>query len=390
MGDPAGIGPEIIARSFRDDPVAMAGCFVAGDVATMRRASACLQVRQPPAFITSEAAGVADGANVADGAYATHDSPHPPVLPVALIESPADLSGVPPGCIPVLQVTAQAGASPGQHPNESGEPGGFGALTPVPWGNVSAQAGRMGGQAVVWAAQAALRGDVAAVVTAPMNKASLALAGPPFDQFPGHTELLQFEAAAFQRLPLAAMPVRMMLANDELRTVLVSIHVSIAQAIQAVTFDAVLQTLQITHSALLKTLGRPPHIGVAGLNPHAGEGGLFGREEIDIIAPAIAAARLQGLHVSGPFAPDTVFMRARAQPGRTGEFDVVIAMYHDQGLIPVKYLGIEKGVNVTLGLPLVRTSPDHGTAFDIAGQGVADASSLLAAVRMAKSMAWST
>jgi 4-hydroxythreonine-4-phosphate dehydrogenase len=126
---------------------------------------------------------------------------------------------------------------------------------------------------------------------------------------------------------------------------------------------------------------------VAGLNPHAGEGGLFGREELDVIAPAIDAARALGCDVSGPWAPDTVFMRARAPAGGAGEFDVVVAMYHDQGLIPVKYLGVEKGVNVTLGLPLVRTSPDHGTAFDIAGTGRADASSLLEAVRMAKMLA---
>ena len=183
------------------------------------------------------------------------------------------------------------------------------------------------------------------------------------------------------------MPVRMMLASDELRTVLVSIHVSLRQALDAVTFDNVLQTLRITHAALLRSLGRAPHIAVAGLNPHAGEGGLFGREEIEYIAPAIAAARAQGLQVSGPLAPDTVFMRARHAPGHPGEFDVVVAMYHDQGLIPVKYLGVDKGVNVTLGLPLVRTSPDHGTAFDIAGQGVADASSLIEAVRMAQKLA---
>jgi 4-hydroxythreonine-4-phosphate dehydrogenase len=125
---------------------------------------------------------------------------------------------------------------------------------------------------------------------------------------------------------------------------------------------------------------------VAGLNPHAGEGGLFGREELEVIAPAIAAARAQGLDVHGPFAPDTVFMRARSTPQRPGEFDVVIAMYHDQGLIPVKYLGVDKGVNVTLGLPLVRTSPDHGTAFDIAGTGRADPASLGQALRTARTL----
>jgi 4-hydroxythreonine-4-phosphate dehydrogenase len=125
---------------------------------------------------------------------------------------------------------------------------------------------------------------------------------------------------------------------------------------------------------------------VAGLNPHAGEGGLFGREEIDIIAPAIHMARASGLDVHGPFAPDTVFMRARATLDHPGEFDVVVAMYHDQGLIPVKYLGVDKGVNVTLGLPLRRTSPDHGTAFDLAGTGLADASSLIEAIRFARLM----
>ena len=173
----------------------------------------------------------------------------------------------------------------------------------------------------------------------------------------------------------------MMLANHELRTVLVSIHVSLRAAIEAVTFDSVLDTLRITHRSLSAVLGRPPRIAVPGLNPHAGEGGLFGTEERDIIAPAIAAARGEGIDADGPHAPDTVFMRARA-----GEFDAVIAMYHDQGLIPVKYLGVEQGVNVTLGLPLVRTSPDHGTAFDIAGTGRADASSLIEAVRMARSL----
>jgi 4-hydroxythreonine-4-phosphate dehydrogenase len=171
----------------------------------------------------------------------------------------------------------------------------------------------------------------------------------------------------------------MMLANDELRTVLVSIHVALRDALDAVTFDNVRETLRITHEALGALLGRRPRIGVAGLNPHAGEGGLFGREEIEVIVPALADARAAGLDVHGPYAPDTIFMRARR-----GEFDVVIAQYHDQGLIPVKYLGVEKGVNVTLGLPLVRTSPDHGTAFDIAGTGQADASSLLEAIRMAR------
>ncbi|RZL67568.1 MAG: 4-hydroxythreonine-4-phosphate dehydrogenase PdxA, partial [Variovorax sp.] len=230
-----------------------------------------------------------------------------------------------------------------------------------------------------WAARAALRGDIAAIVTAPLHKEALAAAGFPY---PGHTELLQAESAAHLGRALADVPVRMMLANDELRTVLVSIHMSLRHAIEAVTFEGVLDTLRITHRALVAALGRAPRIGVAGLNPHAGEGGLFGSEERDIIAPAIEAARAEGIAADGPHAPDTVFMRARR-----GAFDAVVAMYHDQGLIPVKYLGVEKGVNVTLGLPLVRTSPDHGTAFDIAGTGQADASSLVEALRMARTLA---
>jgi len=286
------------------------------------------------------------------------------VQPLVLLDSAEEALTAPPHCLPVLQVEALAAS--------------------VPFGRISAEAGRLAGRCVVWAAQAALRGEIAGLVTAPLHKEALAAAGAPFDAFPGHTELLQAEAAAFLGKPVGELPVRMMLANEELRTVLVSIHVSLRQAIEAVTFDNVLQTLRITHSALTRLLGRPPRIAVAGLNPHAGEGGLFGREEAEIIGPALAQARTEALDVHGPYAPDTVFMRARAAPGETGAFDVVIAMYHDQGLIPVKYLGVEKGVNVTLGLPLVRTSPDHGTAFDIAGTGRADASSLIEAVRMAR------
>jgi 4-hydroxythreonine-4-phosphate dehydrogenase len=170
-----------------------------------------------------------------------------------------------------------------------------------------------------------------------------------------------------------------MLANEELRTVLVTIHCSLRDAIARVTREAVRETLQITGAALQRMGLMAPRIAVAGLNPHAGEGGLFGDEEIHHIAPAIADARAAGWDATGPYAPDTVFMRARR-----GEFDVVVAMTHDHGLIPVKYLGVEQGVNVTLGLPFVRTSPDHGTAFDIAGRGVADPASLSAALAMAR------
>lgn len=329
LGDPAGIGPEIIVKAFRSAPEVVRGCFVAGDVAAVRMASLALA------------------------------SPGHPAWPIAQIDHPDQTATVPPRCIPVLQATPPGAA--------------------VPVGQVSAAAGRVAGDSAVWAARAALRGDVAALVTAPLHKEALAAAGFPY---PGHTELLQAEAAAHRGCHVDEMPVRMMLANHELRTVLVSIHTSLRRAIDAVTVENVGQTLQITHHALARLLGRAPRIGVAGLNPHAGEGGLFGDEERTIIAPAIDAARASGIDARGPFAPDTVFMR-----GRRGEFDVVLAMYHDQGLIPVKYLGIDQGVNVTLGLPLVRTSPDHGTAFDIAGSGRADPSSLLEALRMARTLA---
>ena len=339
LGDPAGIGPEIIAKAFRDAPDATQGCFVAGDLATLRRAARQIAGDAPP-------------------------------LPVLLLASPAEALALPPRCLPLLQVAEPAPL--------------------VPMGQLSAAAGRMAAECVVWAAQAALRGDIAALVTAPLHKEALALAGPPHAAYPGHTEMLQALAAADAGVALRDMPVRMMLANPALRVVLVSIHLSLRQALAAVSFEQVLQTVQITHRALAAMLGRPPRIAVAGLNPHAGEGGLFGREEIDTIAPAVAAARSQGLHVSGPHAPDTVFMRARHDASHTGEFDVVVAMYHDQGLIPVKYLGVADGVNVTLGLPLLRTSPDHGTAFDIAGTGRADPSSLITAIRMARDLSHSS
>ncbi|HEX6363060.1 MAG TPA: 4-hydroxythreonine-4-phosphate dehydrogenase PdxA, partial [Albitalea sp.] len=227
----------------------------------------------------------------------------------------------------------------------------------------------------------ALRGEVAAIVTAPIHKEAMAAAGIAH---PGHTEMLQSLAARDGRVP----PVRMMLANAELRTVLVTIHVALRRAIEQVTFDAVVETIRIAHAASARWGQPAPRIAVAGLNPHAGEGGLFGDEEVAIIGPAVEAARREGIDARGPFAPDTVFMRARhAPPAHPGEFDIVVAMVHDHGLIPVKYLGVEHGVNVTLGLPFVRTSPDHGTAFDLAGTGRADPSSLRAAVRMARRLA---
>ena len=334
MGDAAGIGPEIIAKAYLQQPALMRGAVVIGDVACMRRAAAALL------------------------------APGVPALPILRLETPLDAQALPPRCIPVLQQGEELG--------------------PVAPGQVSALAGRFAGSCVLRAAELALQGAVAGIVTAPLHKEALHAGGSPFDAYPGHTEMLQDAAARY--LGQAGLPVRMMLANEELRTVLVSIHVSLRQAIEAVNFDNVLQTLRITHDALSRILGRVPRIAVAGLNPHAGEGGLFGTEERDIILPAMQAARAHGCELSGPWPPDTVFMRARKRAGHLAEFDVVVAMYHDQGLIPVKYLGVESGVNVTLGLPFVRTSPDHGTAFDIAGSGRADPASFLAAVQMARQL----
>ena len=327
MGDAAGIGPECIVKAWQAG--ALHDVVVVGDVHVIRRAARQVAGEQPV---------------------------------VARIEQPADLSQVPAGCLSVIE--------------PRGLPAG---LADVPLGRVDARCGAAAAlcieSAVAWVQQ----GACAAIVTAPIHKESLSAAGIGY---PGHTEMLQALAAGPQGLP----PVRMMLANDELRVVLVTIHLALRQAIDAVTFDAVLDTLRIAHrsSALW---GQPaPRIAVAGLNPHAGEGGLFGDEELRIIGPAIQAARAEGVNASGPFAPDTVFMRARHAPGHPGEFDLVVAMTHDHGLIPVKYLGVEQGVNVTLGLPFVRTSPDHGTAFDIAGSGRADPASLLAALRTARQL----
>lgn len=333
-GDPCGIGPEIIARAWCDAPDVTQGCFVAGDVQLMRRAMDLVQSK--------------------------------PAFPVCEIAEPSEALNVPARCLPVLQVVPKAPV--------------------LPWGLVDPRAGQLAGEAVLWATRAALCGEVAALVTAPLHKEALRAAGAPFDQYPGHTELLQAEAARHAGLSESKMPVRMMLANDELRTVLVSIHLSLREALAAITLERVLQTLHITDTSLSRILGRRPRIAVAGVNPHAGEGGLFGQEEIEVLQPCLAKARQEGLDVHGPFAPDTVFMRARQQADGRREFDVVIAMYHDQGLIPIKYLGVDQGVNVTLGLPLVRTSPDHGTAMDVAGQGVADPRSMIQAIRMARQL----
>lgn len=241
-------------------------------------------------------------------------------------------------------------------------------MAPPPYGQVSAEAGRAAADAILQAIRLARAGAVSGIVTAPIHKEALSAAGVPF---PGHTEMLAHHGGAGR--------VAMMLANDELRVVLVTIHVALRDAIEQADFAAQMSAIRLAEEGARAFGIARPRVAVAGLNPHAGEGGLFGREEIEVIAPAIAAARKEGIDATGPWPGDTVFMQARA-----GAFDVVVAQYHDQGLIPVKYLGLDKGVNVTLGLPFVRTSPDHGTAFDIAGRGLAAPDSMIAALEMAR------
>lgn len=234
----------------------------------------------------------------------------------------------------------------------------------LPWGALDARAGAASFQYVRRGIELAMAHEIRALVTAPINKEALRMSGVPY---PGHTEILADLSSTTDYA--------MMMATDDLRIVLVTVHQSLRTAIEAITTSRVLDIIRLTHRTLQRSSLAAPRIAVAGLNPHAGENGLFGREDLDIITPAIETAQSEGILASGPWPADTVFMRAR-----TGAFDVVVAQYHDQGLIPVKYLGIEHGVNITIGLPFVRTSVDHGTAFDIAGRGAADHTSMLAAL----------
>jgi 4-hydroxythreonine-4-phosphate dehydrogenase len=248
---------------------------------------------------------------------------------------------------------------------------GAAAGTAFPPGVLSADAGKAAYDAIVRATVDAQRGEVAAIATAPINKEALRLAGFPWN---GHTDLLAHLTGAKH--------VAMMFHSDELRVVLATVHVPLADVPRLLTQTLVEETIALTARELPLFDKVQPRIAVAGLNPHAGEHGLFGREEETAIAPAIACCRAKGIDVSGPFPADTLFVRAR-----NGEFDVVVACYHDQGLIPVKLVAFGRAVNVTLGLPIVRTSVDHGTAFDIAGKGVADAGSMIAAVLLAARLA---
>jgi 4-hydroxythreonine-4-phosphate dehydrogenase len=241
------------------------------------------------------------------------------------------------------------------------------ALDDFPAGRVDAGSGKAAYEAIVRATEDALAGHVAAVVTAPINKAAFAAAGYPW---PGHTDLLAHLCGV--------KDVAMMFWSDQLRVVLATVHVPLADVPRLITREGLLRVLTLTASSLPRFGLVNPRIALAGLNPHAGEDGLLGREDLDVLAPAVADARAAGLHVTGPLPADTVFVKAAR-----GEFDAVVACYHDQGLVPIKLVAFGRAVNVTLGLPIVRTSVDHGTAFDIARKGVADEGSMVEAILLA-------
>ena len=273
-------------------------------------------------------------------------------LPVEIVHDAAAAAAVFPSALPLLRLDLAAEAIPGR---------------PDP-ANAPCVTGCIAG-----AVRLAVAGEVRGLVTNPISKAVLRDAGFPH---PGHTEYL----AALVGLPGAAV---MMLAGPSLRVVPVTVHVSLRQALATLSTEAIVRVARCTRDALRRDFAIPhPRLAIAGLNPHAGESGHMGDEEIGLIGPAIAILRAEGLDVTGPLPPDTMFTpRARAR------YDAAICMYHDQALIPLKTLDMERGVNVTLGLPIVRTSPDHGTAFDIAGQDQADPTSLVEAIRLADRIA---
>jgi len=319
----------------------------------------------PPVAVTmGDPAGV--GGEIAAAAWASGRVAHPffvigdpdwlaacpPRVPVAEIAGPAEAAAAWGAALPVLPLPLVARAAPG---------------APDPANARAVVAAIDRGQAL------ARSGEAAALVTNPINKAAL-YEGAGF-AFPGHTEYL----AALAHVSRSVM----MLAGPSLRVVPATIHVALSQVPGALTAGLIAETARITAAALIRDVGIPaPRLAVAGLNPHAGEDGAMGREEIEVIAPAIETLRAEGLDVSGPHSADTMFhAAARAR------YDVAIAMYHDQALIPIKTLDFDEGVNVTLGLPYIRTSPDHGTAYDIAGRGIARPDSLIAALEMAARMA---
>ena len=319
MGDPAGVGPEVVLKALKQ-PEIFEKCrpLVFGDKRILQRAAKWVNAEQM-AF-----------ENVVDPAEGKYQA----------------------GTIPLVDFN-----------NAS--------IEDCPLAEVTAASGRAAYEYVCRACDLTIDRTVDAIVTAPLNKESMNLAG---FHYPGHTELVAERSGADS--------ISTLLVGPTLRIIHVSVHVSLEEAIRRVTKERVAEVIQLAFDSCRMLGIDAPRIGVAGVNPHASEGGLFGGQEQTQIQPAIDEARHRGLNISDPQPGDTVFMRAVK-----GEFDIVVAMYHDQGHIPMKLLSFESGVNVSVGLPIIRTSVDHGTAFDIAGTGHADEGSLLAAIDVAAQMA---
>ncbi|OZC02113.1 4-hydroxythreonine-4-phosphate dehydrogenase PdxA [Rubricoccus marinus] len=318
LGDPNGIGPEIVLKAARDAGLAPLARLVAVGPANVLEAQA-------------DALGLG---------------------PITRLDGFADVA--PEGTLGVI---------------DTGD-------AETEWGRTTASGGRAAIDAVARACDACLSGEADGMVTAPLSKEAISLAGV---SFPGHTEYLQDRTGA----PDVVMVLASNLARGALRVALTTVHEPIARVAALVTQERIGTVLNTLDAGLRQRLGVPePRIAVLGLNPHASDGGVIGAEDLTVVAPAVEAARARGVNASGPFPADAFFGR-----GSWSRVDAVLAMYHDQGLAPFKALAMGGGVNLTLGLPIVRTSPDHGTAFDIAGRGIADASSFAEAVRMAAEMA---
>lgn len=318
MGDPAGIGPEVVVKALADDAVARACRIVVfGDDAALRQAAQRLGM--PAAW---------------------QAAPSPDALAPDAPTQVCDLGGVGPGVLFASRPSPEGGAA---------------AL-----------------RAIEAAAAAARDGRVAAIATAPIHKQAIALAGSPFA---GHTDMLADICGAEHHV--------MMLVGGPLRVALVTHHIALADVPHAIGTEEIVAVATTTAESLRRFFAIPePRVAVCGLNPHASDGSRFGDEELRIIEPAVVQLRHAGIPVAGPVSPDTCFRRA-AQ----GEFHAVVAMYHDQGLIPLKLIAFDEAVNVTLGLPIIRTSVGHGTAYDIAGRGIASHRSMVAAILLAARMA---
>ncbi|MEM3805839.1 MAG: 4-hydroxythreonine-4-phosphate dehydrogenase PdxA [Desulfurococcus sp.] len=320
MGDPAGAGPELALKALRKADYNIAKYVIIGSYKVLLKASSIVGLRHPSLIKIDDPTMLPDDPNVI-GVY--------------------DLDNV--------------------------------DLSRLVYGKPSVMGGRASYEYIVKAVNLALRGLVDAVVTMPISKESLNMAGY---KYPGHTELLAELTGAKE--------VRMMLVARHLRVVHVTTHIPLRKVPDFVRKERILKTIELTYEYLRNYFNiQEPRLAVAGLNPHSGEGGLFGDEEIKEITPAIEEAKCKGLNVSGPYPPDTVFYRAYYNK----EFDAVVAMYHDQGHIPVKMVGFMEGVNITLGLPIIRVSPDHGTVWGKAGKGTADETASYEAIKLAVELA---